>query len=98
MNDTALYMCCLDHNFRLNYREYPTMSHSDVNNFKDRILSISNNEEGIECDRLYDPIVDPLVQSSLAHFLYMKKNQLDLNEYSNGDNIPDRMPFPSYTF
>lgn len=34
---------------------------------------------------LYDPIMEPLVQSSLAHFLYMKKNRIDFKGYENGE-------------
>ncbi|KAI4298082.1 hypothetical protein MLD38_040504 [Melastoma candidum] len=63
------------------------------------MTSFSNNGigGGIGCDMLYDPIMEPLVQSSLAHFLYMKKNPIDFKEYENGDQLPDRMPFhPNY--
>lgn len=29
---------------------------------------------------IYDPIMEPLIQSSLAHFLYLKKNGMEMND------------------
>lgn len=54
--------------------------------------NVSNN--GIGSDMLYDPIMEPLIQSSLAHFLYMKKNNMDMDIK---DKIPDLKTFhPNY--
>lgn len=99
MSELALFFACLEHNYQLNSSEYPLISSIDRKNFKDRMTSFSNNGigEDIGSDMLYDPIMEPLVQSSLAHFLYMKKNCIDFKGYENGDNLPDIMPFhPNY--
>ncbi|KAL3529530.1 hypothetical protein ACH5RR_008852 [Cinchona calisaya] len=70
----------------------------NINYFKDRITSFSNNGiGGIGCDMLYDPLMGPLVQSLLAHFLYMKKNRIDFKQCENGDKLPDLTAFhPNY--
>lgn len=95
MNELALFFACLEHNYQFNSSEYPLISSIDINNFKDRMTSFSNN--GIGDGILYDPILEPLVQSSLAHFLYMKKNRIDFKGYENGEELPDKMPFhPNY--
>lgn len=81
MKELSLFFACLEHNYQLNPSEYPLISSIDINNFKYRMTYFSNN--GIEGDVLYDPIMEPLVQSSLAHFLYMKKNSIDIKGYEN---------------
>lgn len=98
MDELVLFFAFLEHNYKLNSSEYPLISSVDINCFKDRITSFSNNGiGGIGCDMLYDPLMEPLVQSSLAHFLYMKKNRIDFKEYENGDKLPDLMAFhPNY--
>ncbi|WOL04761.1 hypothetical protein Cni_G13483 [Canna indica] len=67
----------------------------DIKCFKDRMTSFS--KDGIAGDMLYDPIMEPLVQSSLAHFLYIQKNRIDFKENENGDKLPDLKAFhPNY--
>lgn len=95
MKELSFFFACLEHNYQLNPSSYPFLSSIDIKNFQDRMTSFSNN--GIGGDVLYHPIMEPLVQSSLAHFLYMKKNSIDFKGYSNGEILPDRMPFhPNY--
>lgn len=90
-----LFLAVLEHNYRKNSIEYPMISSVDMNSFKDRITSFSNNAIG--SDIQYDPIMEPLVGSSLAHFLYMKKNGLSFKGYDNGEKLPDLMAFhPNY--
>lgn len=92
------FFVVLEHNYKLNSSSYPMISSVDMNCFKDRMTSFSNNGIGdIGHEMLYDPIMEPLVQSSLAHLLYMKKNSIPLKEYETGDKLPDLSVFhPNY--
>lgn len=55
----VLFFAFLEHNYKQNDSEYPMISSVDINSFKDRITSFSNN--GIGSDMLYDPLMEPLV-------------------------------------
>ncbi|KAL0302647.1 UNVERIFIED_CONTAM: hypothetical protein Scaly_3025700 [Sesamum calycinum] len=78
----------VERNYRLNSRDYPMITDVDVRNLKLRLSYCSDN--GID-GPLYDPIMVSLVQSSLAHFIYIKKYLPDLKD------LPDKMPFhPNY--
>ena len=74
MSELALFLACLEHNFQLNSSEYPLISSIDINNFQDLITSFSNNGigGGIGCDMLYDPIMEPLVQSWRTSFTFRR--------------------------
>lgn len=98
MSELALFLACLEQNYKSNPSDFPLISSIDISNFKSRITSISNNEiaDDIGSDMLYDHnIMIPLVQSSLAHFLYMKKNRIEFKWSENGDGeqLPEIKPF-----
>lgn len=95
MSELAIFIACLEHNYKLNSSEYPLISSIDIDHFKNRITSFSKNEGEIGGETLYDPIMELLVQSSLAHFLYMNKNSVSFEKWiEKGPNI---MPFhPNY--
>jgi len=97
-SELALFLTCLDHNYKINSSDYPLISSIEINGFKERITSFSNNGIGeMGCDIIYDPLMEPLVQSSLAHLLYIKKKRIDFKQYENGEEIPDLIPFhPNY--
>ena len=98
METFDFFFVILDHNYKLNAKDYPLISSVDIQSFKDRMTSFRNHGFGdIGSDVLYDPIMEPLVQSSLAHLLYMKKHNIPLKENDNGDKLPDLMAFhPNY--
>lgn len=43
----------------------------------ERMTSLSDNDCEVPDNQLYDPIMEPLVQSALAHYLFMKKRKLE---------------------
>lgn len=75
-----LFFCSLlQSHYNENATEFPIISHIDVKNFIDRITEY--NDDSVESqDFVYDPLMEPLVQSSLAHFLYLKKNGMEMNK------------------
>lgn len=54
---------------------------TDQHCFKNRSEALNNDGEN-QSHILYDPIMDPSVY--LAHFLYIKKNRIDIKDYENG--------------
>lgn len=80
--DMKLFYDLIDRNYQRNYSEYPMISSNDLKCFKDRLTDLSNqsiiNEDA---DKLYDPILDSLVRSSLADLLYIKKNRIDFKDF-----------------
>lgn len=86
MKDVTLFVDCLERNFQFHPNEFPLISNLEIRNFIERIHSLS--KEGANLSS-YDKIMDPLIISSLAHFLYLKIHSIDLNANS------DRMPFHS---
>lgn len=39
--------------------------------------TLSDNESEVPADQLYDPLIEPLVQSALAHLLFMKDRKME---------------------
>lgn len=78
----------MDLNYKNHSSEYPMITCTEIKCFKDRMTDLSNNV--IDSDTIYDPIMEPLVQSSLANFLYIKK-------YSSNTKLPYLKEFhPNY--
>lgn len=73
-----LFISVLERTYQLHSGDYPMISDIDMCSFRDRITYISDND--LEIDMLYDPLMESLVQSSMAHFLYIKKYNLDIDQ------------------
>ncbi|KAL3613024.1 hypothetical protein CASFOL_009551 [Castilleja foliolosa] len=70
-------------NYQSNSVSFPMISQVDVKAFIEKLVEYKEGD-GL----IYDPIMEPLVQSSLAHFLYLKKNGMeiiDLKSYHQND-------------
>lgn len=58
------------------------------------MTDISKNAFGLEAtDLLYDPVMEPLVQSSLAHFLFFQKHGIEIPTDENGVIVPNHNLF-----
>lgn len=78
MEELVLYFYLLEEIYRQNSNEFPLISGVDIKCFMERMTDLSNNGSEVTANTLlYDPIMEPLVQSALAHFLFMKKNNLE---------------------
>jgi hypothetical protein len=76
--EISLFLYVLEMNFQVHSADYPMISDIEMNSFKTRMTDLSENE--INSDVLYDPKMEALVQSSLAHFLYYKMNKCDIDK------------------
>ncbi|KAE9584338.1 hypothetical protein Lalb_Chr00c21g0405601 (mitochondrion) [Lupinus albus] len=56
---------------------FPLISDFDVGVFMDRMESMGYNECDVPDNQLYDPIMEPLIRSALAHLLYIEKKSLE---------------------
>lgn len=77
-----LFFDLIDRHYQRNSSEYPLISSNELKCFKDRLTDLSNKDIISEAaDKLYDPILDSLVRSSLADLLYIKKNGIDFQDF-----------------
>ena len=72
LNENNFFISLVEMLYKERKSDYPLISSNDVERFIQRIDSMVDYPD----NNLYDPIVDPLVKTSLAHFLYLKKNGL----------------------
>ena len=78
-----MFFIFLDQNYKLNPNEYSLLKVKDLSNLKNRLLYLCDMNCDLDALSIYDPIVDSLVQSTLAHFLYAKKENLEIDpDYS----------------
>lgn len=101
-NDLTFFLAVVDNEYKKNSTKYHIISKADIDSFKDHLSSSSNYDiesgsEEIRLDGLFDPLMEPLIQSSLAHFLFIKKNDIPCKKGENGEDIPDLTAFhPNY--
>lgn len=88
--ELRVFLDVMEQHYVNNLSIYPMISKSDILICKDRLTDFSTN--GIETDMLYDIIMEPLVKTSLGHFLYFLNNNKSLKEDINVQEIKEFHP------
>lgn len=75
MEEMVLFVYLIEELYKVEKNSFPLISEVDVRSFVERMNTLQN-----ECqvpDKIYDPIMEPLVQSALAHLLFMKDRKME---------------------
>lgn len=81
--DKTMFCECMEMNYRLNYREFSKISEIDILKFKENV-SCTHAVDFVG----YDPLMISLIQLSLAHFLYVKKHNISIEEIIDLKQMP----------
>lgn len=71
--EMTLFISLIEEVYRDKSGEFSLISSVDVGGLVERINYLSDNEIDSVDNMLFDPIMDPLLQTTMAHFLYHKK-------------------------
>lgn len=80
MNHLQLLLDLMRREYKVSM-DYNSIDEVNIKRFEDRITDLSNHDVMKYEDGMYYPIMEPLVQSSLAHLLYILKHNIEFSSF-----------------